>query len=195
MKTATTSALLGIGLFILAATVGPLVSHEDYSWISNTTSELAGQNMPNAWLMRLGFLGFGLATAVAAALKFRSAPLVYSALIAFGACMIAAAAWSHLPIDPALGGSRAEDNLHSVAASAMGVAFVAATGLRLWPARVTRFDWLSALALAASVLLPLAMLTFPMIDGLLQRMMFAVSFVWIIRETRRPSGATAALSP
>lgn len=86
MKSSSAPRLLlcGIGVFVLAALTGPSLSHLDYSSLSHTTSELAGQNMPNAWIMRTGFIGYGLAVVAAAALTFRSAPDISVALITFG---------------------------------------------------------------------------------------------------------------
>jgi hypothetical protein len=168
----------GIGAFVVAAAVAPWLSHPDYSSIAHTTSELAGQNMPHAWIMRAGFTGFGSGTALAALWRWRDGPTVALALLLFGLCMVAAAIWSHLPIDPALGGNRAEDDAHSVAASAMGAAFAAAVVLHLWQTRGAQ-RWLDTIALAAATLLPLAMLALPAVDGALQRLMFGISFIWI----------------
>jgi hypothetical protein len=39
------------------------------------------------------------------------------------------------------------------------------------------------LAVAASVLIPLGMIAVPEVDGLLQRLMFAIAFAWFALET------------
>jgi Protein of unknown function (DUF998) len=179
--------LMGVGLFVLAALAGPFFSHPDYSSISHTTSELAGQNMPGAWIMRTGFIGFGAGTLAASALVFRRIPDVAAALMLFGLAMIVAAFWSNMPIDPALGGTAADDRLHSIAATGMGFAFAAAAALRLWRHRFALSQWPAWGALAASILLPLGMVAFPMIDGALQRAMFVISFFWIAHEIRDAS--------
>lgn len=168
----------GIAAFVAAAAIAPLYSHPDYSSIRHSTSELAGQAMPHAWIMRAGFIGFGGGTALSALLRWRAMPAVAATMLLFGLAMLAAAVWSHLPIDPALGGNRAEDDRHSVAASVMGAAFVAAAALHLWRTRGGQ-AWLDGMALAAGTLLPLAMLALPDWDGALQRLMFGISFVWI----------------
>jgi hypothetical protein len=173
-------AFAGIAAIIAAVVLGPFFSDPNYSSLSNTLSELAGQNMPAAWIMRLGFVAFGLSVIVAVVLRFRALSIAVGLpLVGFGAAMIAAAIWSNLPIDADLGGSREEDTLHSVAASAMGFCFAGATLAQLWRLGFPSSDWLSWLGLGASVVLPLGMATWPDVDGALQRMMFAISFVWI----------------
>jgi len=49
-------------IFAFAAIATPFVTHADYSWVRNTLGELAGRQMPNAWIMRVGYvsLGFGI---------------------------------------------------------------------------------------------------------------------------------------
>ena len=175
-------ALAGIISFIAAAVAGPFLSHPDCSSITHSVSELAGQNMPNAWIMRTGFVAFGTATILAALMRLTATPAVSAALVVFGLAMIAAAVWSHLPIDQGLGGSTTEDDLHSIAASGMGVAFATACVARFWTPGRKRPDIFNVIALCCSVGLPLAMLGFPEIAGAAQRLMFLISFVWILRE-------------
>jgi Protein of unknown function (DUF998) len=182
-------ALIGIIAFLLAVTFGPLVSDPNYSSLAHTTSELAGQFMPNAWIMRLGFMSFGLCTALGATLRLRDRPYTAIPLIVFGMAMMFAAIWSNAPIDRAVAHSIREDEVHSIAASLMGLAFVAACVARLWMSGFSFQDSLTWLALAASVGLPLGMVAFPGVDGGLQRLMFAISFVWIVREMRSPTPA------
>jgi hypothetical protein len=193
-NTAAATALIGIAGFVLAAMIGPLFSHPDYSSIAHTMSELAGQAMPDAWIMRLGFVSFGLCTAIAAALRLRDRPCTAVPLIIFGVAMMMAALWSNAPIDRAIAHSIHEDEVHSIAASLMGVAFAAASAARLWMNAFSLRDWLSWFALATSIGLPLAMVAFPGVDGGLQRLMFAISFVWIVREVRSPGTAPSPTS-
>jgi predicted cobalt transporter CbtA len=109
--------------------------------------------------------------------------------------MFAVAAYSAKPWMPDAGFDATEDLLHSVAATVMGFAFafgVAAVAIQL---RTTGTGWrlLDGLAVAASVVLPLGMSTFGEADGVLQRMMFGIAYVWYGRElvSNRSSGAGA----
>ncbi|MCB0361850.1 MAG: DUF998 domain-containing protein [Bdellovibrionales bacterium] len=58
--------LLGIGLLTTSLFFAHASAPNDYSLKRNTISELAGQNYKYAWIMRSGFIGFGLFTAAAA---------------------------------------------------------------------------------------------------------------------------------
>jgi hypothetical protein len=170
----------GITAFVSAAVIGPFASHPDYSSVRHSLSELAGQGMPHAWIMRSGFLAFGAAVMVASLARFRNSPPVFCALSVFGAAMVAAAYYSHLPITPLTGGSRGEDELHSVAATVMGIAFAAASGARLWTRRKQGIDWISVGGLLIATTIPIVMMSIPDIAGAAQRVMFLASFAWIL---------------
>lgn len=178
------AALFGIATILVAMLVGPLLSHPDYSSISHSTSALAGQKMPNAWIMRAGLGGYGAATAFAALVTVTRAPAVKIALALFGAGLIGTAIWPHLPIDPALGSDLHLDRLHSWAANLTGFAFAVACLSRLAQAGFPRADHLAWAGMAASVAIPQAMSVFPGVEGALQRLMFAVSFLFVAREFR-----------
>jgi hypothetical protein len=188
---------LGIGTFVLAAAVAPFVSHPAYSSLTHTVSELAGQSMPHAWIMRTGFVAFGGAVLAVALAGLRGMPSVNGALCLLAAGMIGSAVWSHVPIPEVGGGSRTQDDLHTLAASLMGVGFAAACAARAWirwagpPEAGSRIDWSSLAGLAITVVVPLLMVQLPSLAGALQRGMFAFSFVWIASvlipsSTRRP---------
>ncbi len=96
----------------------------------------------------------------------------------FGVATFSLRSWqSGVPFD------RTEDLLHSVAATAMGFAFaLGVTASAWWPGRPTRFRVLDVVAIAASVVLPLAMSASTDYTGVLQRAMFAIAYLWYLRE-------------
>ena len=99
--------------------------------------------------------------------------------------MVATAVFSTRPWLPNLPFDPIEDALHSFTASAMGFAFAAGIGVRLWQRyqkgqRAGRI--LDVVAIAASFLIPLSMMALPNWDGLLQRIMFATAYIWYARE-------------
>ena len=54
------AVLAGLVASGLALALSPALLPENYTWVSNTTSEAAAQRVEGAWLARLGFLLFGL---------------------------------------------------------------------------------------------------------------------------------------
>jgi hypothetical protein len=170
----------------LALVFAPKLMPPDYSWLTHTTSESAAQGVDGAWLARLGFLLFGLGVIWLAALKRRAwgrwAPVLH---VCFGVFMIAAAVFSARPWDPNLPYDPIEDLLHSVAATAMGFSFafgVVAIVLRRTDNDLT-VRWLDAVAIVASVVLPVGMMLVTDVAGALQRGIFLVAYAWYGRET------------
>jgi hypothetical protein len=188
MRRVPVIVLCGLVASIAALAAAPLLMPSGYSAMSNTISESAAQNLAGAWLARLGFLLFGLSVLGVVSLRAASWGAVGTGMHwAFGAFMVAVAAFSHRnPFGMPSDGT--EDLLHSVAATAMGFAF--AFGIIAVQVHARRLggspSWIyDAFAVAASVLIPLTMIGSPGIAGLVQRGMFAVSYVWYARQALR----------
>lgn len=178
--------LLAIAAASLLA--APVFMPASYSWLAHTTSESGAQGVAYAWVARLGFLAFGLAVLwLAAVSRTVWANAALWRHVAFGVFMTATAAFSHRAWIATAAFDPIEDALHSFTATAMGFAFALGVLARLLqrarrnePGRA--FD---AVALAAATALPLLMAGLPNMDGLLQRLMFLVAYVWCAREVQR----------
>jgi len=165
--------------------VAPLLMPEGYSWVSHTTSESAAQCINSAWLARLGFLLFGLAVIWLAAINnltwARGAVWLHKS---FGVFMTATAAFSHKPWVADAAFDSVEDVLHSFTATAMGFSFVFAVLLRLVQREkqehVGRI--LDIIAIIAATGIPILMFYQPMLDGLFQRFMFLIAYIWYGKE-------------
>lgn len=180
---------IGSAGLVAAMLIGPAFSHPEFSSIADTTSELAGQNMPGAWIMRAGFFLYGASALWAAANRLTADPLRHLPVVLFGLGLIGAAIWSSHGIDPALGVDWDEDWMHSFLASALGFAFALACSAWLFLPHGDPWDLLSWTGLIASVALPLAMMNIPDWDGAIQRVMFSISMVWLIRGYGQSSSA------
>lgn len=180
-KSGSVIALSGILVMVAAMLVGPALSPPEYEWMRHSVSEQAGQLIEGAWAMRLGFFALGGSVVVAAVRALGQRPILRAALVVFGAGMIGAAVWSHAPFLPNLPANTREDQLHSVASSVAGIGFAASCAAALFEPPGARRDLLTWLGLIVSVVIPLAMLQFPAHAGLLQRVMFVVSFAFISR--------------
>jgi hypothetical protein len=172
----------GISIIVLAILIGPFFSPPEFSWIQHSTSEQAGQDMTGAWIMRLGFVGYGAATLAAALVDWSARPFVRAALTLFGMGLLGTAIWSNASILPGLSSDMHEDWLHSVASGVVGTAFAGACAARLFAPGGSRRDMLAWGGLVVSVAFPLAMVELPELRGLIQRAMFGVSFIFVTRE-------------
>ena len=179
--TARRAAALGGGALVLAMLLGAAFSAPGYDSLRHTTSHLAGQGMPAAWIMRAGFLLYGLAVVTVA--RHAGGPAAGRlALAAFGAGFWAVTVWPACAPLPGMACDPGADALHSAFAGAMGLAYACAVALALFGPQGRARDTVGWLALVSSVAIPLAMLSLPDLAGLLQRIMFALSAVWLWRR-------------
>jgi Protein of unknown function (DUF998) len=175
-------------LSALALAIAPAFMPAGYDWMGQTTSESGAQALAGAWVARLGFLTFGLAvillTVQARVAWPRGAVWLHAG---FGIAMTATAAFSHRPWSADVPFDAVEDALHSLAATGMGFAFAGGVVVRLVQRRRQQVSgWeLDLAAVLAATLLPLAMRALPAQDGLLQRTMMLIAYLWYAREALR----------
>jgi hypothetical protein len=187
----TQVAIIGALLASIACLIlAPGALTDAYSVVSHTTSEAAAQGTQGAWLARTGFLLFGLGVFWLSIAKRNWA---YSARVlhgAFGILLIASAVYSHRPVVEGADYDAFEDTLHSIAATSMGFVFAMGVLIVGWR-RVSGWKIIDVVALSASVVVPLAMLLTTGWDGLWQRGMFAIAYVWYIVEAVDTHRSTA----
>jgi hypothetical protein len=177
LRIAAIGLLAGSAVCITAA---PWAVGDSYSMVRLTVSESAAQGLAGGWVTRLGFVMLGVAVAVASHVcsqrwgaTGRWMHRAYAAAVV-AAAVFSDAPWNGAPYD------EAENALHSAAATLTGVAFslgVLAVGFGRGGRRpgMRIFDWV---AVGGSVVVPPAMYVFVAIEGLAQRMMFLVAFLW-----------------
>lgn len=179
-----------VGVLLLAASMialglAPLILADSYSMIEHTTSESAGQGVDGAWLARAGFLLFGLAVLWIAHQSRRAWGQPATAFhVVFAVCMFGVAAFSLRSWIPDDAFDKTEDLLHSIVATVMGFAFafgVVAVAVRR---QKTGQHWriLDGIAVVAAVVLPVGMSMYGNLDGLLQRSMFLIAYIWYAIE-------------
>jgi hypothetical protein len=180
----------------IALGLAPALMPGDYSWLTHGTSESAAQGVSGVWLARLGFVLWGLAVLWLASRSARRWGRAATALhLVFGVAMTSAAAFSTRSWRAGADFDATEDLLHSIAANVIGFAFalgVLALIIRQLRAQVPprRFD---LVAVGAAALLPIGMSIWGDVDGVLQRLMFVVAYVWYALEawTAPPRGGSA----
>lgn len=182
----TATFLVSVACLILA----PGVLTDEYSVLSHTTSEAAAQATQGAWLARTGFFLFGLGVFWLSIYRRNWAASARFLHGSFGVLMIAAAVYSHRPVVDGASYDHFEDFLHSIAASGMGFAFAFGVLVVGWR-RVSGWNVIDIIALAASVAVPIAMMATDGWDGLWQRIMFAAAYAWYILEVVDTQRSTA----
>lgn len=182
--------LASAALVVLAAWAMP----EGYSWLVLSISESAAQAQQNGWIARLSFLCFGSAVLLLCiAMRGRWPRLTYWCHLVFAAAMFGAAAFSHSPWQPGAPNDPTEDLLHSVFASGMGFAFCAGVVARfLQRGAAAPFGRsLDIAALLVATALPMLLAASSSVGGLMQRVMFAVAYLWYGREALISLGLVA----
>ena len=163
--------------------VAPLWLPSSYSWVEHGTSESAAQGVDGAWVARSGFIVFGVAVVWLVQLRSRLWGWPGTILhLAFGVGMFGVAAFAARPWDEAARYVESEDLLHSVAATVVGIGFIAGVVAvmvsRQLPSVRAAVPDLAALAVA--VVVPMTMSTG--VWGILQRLMFLTAACWYGRE-------------
>ncbi|MFM8913170.1 MAG: DUF998 domain-containing protein [Flammeovirgaceae bacterium] len=123
MNRATLSFLFTYLLMLVVIFVLPFFSHPSYSLLRNTSSHLAAQHMPHAWIMNVTFLLLGI-TSLWAGWRFYKRFIFQKIVVSlFGLSLVGAAFFRHAPIDPALPVDLLQDYWHSVFATTTGISF------------------------------------------------------------------------
>lgn len=185
-------AIPAAGLLVLAASavcvgLAPLLMPESYSIVEHSISESAAQRVEGVWLARAGLALLGLAVIVlASAAGSRWGLWGRVAHRAYGVAMIGTAVFAHMPWED-VPYDEFEDFLHSVASYAVGLTFVVGVIVvsteRLRGALRARA--VDAVAILASIVIPMIMFNVTGVAGLVQRVMFAIAYVWYATEAWR----------
>jgi hypothetical membrane protein len=170
------STRAGIVLFVLAVATGPLYTVPGYSAVGNLISELAAQNTPRNVLMSGAFVALGVGIVVDGLRHFA---LAQAPFIGFGFFMVLAGLFGHRPISPGVPYAEWAHTAHSALATAAGISITVAF---VWqavrqPSFVRRA--VAATLAALCLVLPLAMLSFPDVQGAIQRLMYLLIFTWL----------------
>jgi len=174
-----------IVLSLLALLFAPLLMPESYDWVEHTTSESGAQGMAGAWLARMGFVFYGAAVLLLSVTHKswqRLARLVHSV---FGAGMIGNAVFSSRPWQAELPFSELEDLLHSWMSGLVGTAFTVGVIVVFFARKQSNILTRSIDITAVLVSIGVTLVMFSGgedIAGLVQRVMFAVSYIWYARE-------------
>lgn len=180
MKKQNLSLIFSFSLLLVVMLVLPYFSTSNYSIISNTTSHLAAQGSPHAWLMNLIFILLGL-TSIVSGWKALETYLFHRAmLLIFGISLIGAGIFRHAPIMEGVSVDTFQDQMHSIFASITGFSF---TLLAISAAFIvsTLKEKIAAIVVGLiASLLSYLMFELPEYMGIFQRLIFVTAFSWMI---------------
>jgi hypothetical protein len=120
------SVEIAIMFFVILIVVVHLFSPAEYNWKINTISDLGAQQYNNAWLMRIGFIGFGTLMCISVLFSFSQSEMKnYSDLliVIYALCILFSRICSTAPFLETESFSIQEDKLHSLFAQTTGIAF------------------------------------------------------------------------
>lgn len=167
---------IGIAAFVGAVVAGPLYTVPGYSPVAHRVSELAAQNTPRHAIMAAAFVALGGAMLVDA--RRRPVPAIVP-FAAFGLFMALAGLFGHRPITPGVGFEPWRHQLHGLLATLAGIAITLALAWQAWRAPQPGERAVAGGIALLCIALPLAMLAWPAVQGLVQRALYAALFAWL----------------
>lgn len=167
-------------LLILVMFILPYYSLEGYSVLRNTTSQLGAQNTPNSWIMNITFCLLGIASVIEGWIYLKHYWVQKILLTIFGIGLIFTAIFQHAPIAEHIPYSVLEDDLHSIFASIVGFSFTFfAFSIAFIESRNIKRVQAVLIGLIATGL-SILMFSVANYTGIWQRLIFLVSFAWLI---------------
>lgn len=159
------------------------ISPDNYIWSRDSISELAAQKYTYAWLMRLGFIGFGSMIFIGSVWKVVNSPKrnwPHSLVAIYGLAILISGIFPTAPITAGTLYSIRQSEMHSLMATLAGIsislAMLAFTFTDPLPGR--KAIHLSALIL--TVILSGSFAILGSIAGVLQRLLYLIGFAWLI---------------
>jgi len=181
---AKTLLVLVYAIFTMVIFILPLFSFDNYSIVSNTTSHLGAQGSPNAWVMNVVFIVMGLTTIL---IVFNNpSPVIILFGVLFGGSLVLTGIFRHAALIENFESNILLDQFHSVFATTTGIGFVALSSTQGFISKDKQRTIAFLMAVFAT-LLSVAMMIKPQYMGILQRLMFLISFAWIFFYLKNPN--------
>lgn len=172
-----------VGIFVGIIICAHFFTSSPYDWKHNTISELAAQQYPYRWLMKMGFLLFGgiLATGITVKLLNGNRSLwTELPILIYGLAILVSGLYSTKPIEAGVEYVEMESQIHSYAAQIAGIAFslgILIHGFSESNPKLKIIHFAAfAFVIGFSALFGLAETN----TGIIQRTMYAGSFVWLV---------------
>ena len=167
-------------LMIIVIFTLPFFSVDSYTILKNTSSHLAAQNEPYAWIMNITFVCLGLASIVSGWNFYKRFWFHRIILVVFGISLVFAAYYQHGPIDTGVKYDINEDKLHSLFSNITGFTFVLLAISTAFILKQKKEKLLAFTIGISATLLSILMVKVADLMGFWQRIIFISSFGWMI---------------
>ncbi len=189
LETITHNIVISFAILFFAVVI--LIAHfftpSIYHWAINTISDLAAQNYNNAWIMRAGFVGFGVFLNIGILFKFYQTKSINPAdilVMIYGLAILLSGIFSTAPFDGSTDYSVTADKLHSIFAQTAGIALSIGVLVYLLSAHGnTKLLHLLFLILIIGISALFGLSKNEMINidyGIIQRSLYLVGFLWLL---------------
>jgi hypothetical membrane protein len=187
-NTMKNNLFIPVGFFLIVIIVAHFFAPAGYDWSEHSISELAAQGHEHAWIMRGGFIGFGvfLPLSLIALWRHRGRPAIGDVFIIFyGLSILLSGVFSTAPIDPTIVYSMNDAKLHSLFATIAGISMSIAITWRIFSSR-SRSE--KVVHLAFMIIITSLSLAFGLAEsgtlligkGIIQRVLYLTGFAWLV---------------
>jgi hypothetical membrane protein len=167
-------------LMLLAMFILPLFMGPDHSIIRNTLSDLGAQNSAGAWIINSILIALAFSSVISGWGFFKSFVFHRVILVLFGVSIVLSAFFNNAPVNPEIHYNINEDGWHKYFACITWITYVI---LAFSTALILKKQTDRSLALIAgisAVLLSLLSSEAEQTAGIWQRLLFIISFGWLI---------------
>lgn len=183
-----------VGLFVGIIIVAHFFTTNPYDWRANTISELASQNYQYRWIMKIGFILFGGILTVGITKKLingNGSLLTELPILIYGLAILVSGLYSTKPIVSGIKYSEFESQVHSYSAQIAGMAFSIGLLIHGFTETNSNIKFIHFVTFIFVVGLSALFGLMNSNVGIIQRIMYLGSFVWLIfcyNELNKASG-------
>jgi hypothetical protein len=168
---------MSVYVFVCFIVFAHIIAPDSYHWMFHTVSHLGSQGYENKMLMQMGFISFGLVLSIGS-LKKSNRDYADWFMAFYALCILFTGIFCTRPFESDVEFNQLESELHSIFATLAGFAFCIAIFIKAMnekSSRVLHFVFF-ILVLFLSMIYGISKLHF----GLIQKIMYGVSFTWIV---------------
>jgi len=167
-------------LMLLAMFILPLFTLHDNSIIGNTLSELGAQFSPYSWIMNSIFVALAFSAVISGWGRYEGFVFLRIILVLFGISLVFSAFFNHAPGNPEIRYNIREDGWHLYFACTTWITFIILTFSTALMLEKQTDRLLAIITGISAVLLSLLASEADRTAGLWQRLLFIISFGWMI---------------